>query len=163
MPYTYNTMPAHFLPQDITLLLAYLSASQFLTPCEINLLLNPPYILTRSLEDLLDPNQRQRNNSTTPPRPKNSFIIFRKNFEGFLRESHPGQSYNIQTVSRLAGEEWSNLPDTVKKYFDVLAKLARLRHKIAYPNYTYRPRQRRQLRRVNCWLFKEVNKDMIMR
>ncbi|CAG8479152.1 1758_t:CDS:1 [Paraglomus occultum] len=169
-------MSAYFLPteQGITLLLVYLSANHvpiatttFITstPQEIDLLLNPPYMLTQSLDALLDPNQRQRKrdkDSTTPPRPKNSWIIFRKDFESLLRALYPDECYSIQTISKLAGEIWKDLPDVVKQYFDVLAKLARQRHKDAYPNYTYKPRQRRQARRAN-WLFKEVNKDKIMK
>src|SRR6185369_7031618 len=91
--YMHNTMSAYFLltEQEITLFLVHFSANQFpmvtttsitSTPRENNLLLNPPYVLTHSLDALLDPNLRQRNHSTTPPRPKNSFIIFRKDFEG---------------------------------------------------------------------------------
>ncbi|CAG8575727.1 10500_t:CDS:1 [Paraglomus brasilianum] len=167
-------MSAYFLPteQGITLFLVYLSANGFpvvtatsitSTPCEIDLLLNPPYRLTHSLDALLDPNLRQRNKrDTTPPRPKNAFIIFRKDFEGLFRALYPDECYSIQTISKIAGEIWTSLPDVVKQYFDVLAKLARQRHRDAYPDYAYKPKQRRRDRRDN-WLFKEVNKDKIMK
>jgi hypothetical protein len=144
--------------------LASASTNGILTIYERNLIRNPPYHLTLSPESLLDPTRKHRKNRVkknfSPPRPQNAWVIFRKNFEGQLRAQDQNKTRTIQEVSKMAGKEWKNQPNIVKQYFDALSKLAQHRHKIAYPNYSYRPKRNKQDKSKN-WLFKEINKDRI--
>jgi len=132
------------------------SSKDLLTLFESSLLINPPYILTVSLDILLDPTYNQRKSL---PRSQNSFILFRRDFEGRLRAESPNKSYTIHEISRIAGKEWKTQPDLVKLYFAVLAKLAQERHRFAFPGYTYKPRRTKQKKRTGEFLFKNTYKD----
>ncbi|CAG8528421.1 6564_t:CDS:1 [Paraglomus occultum] len=129
-----------------------------LTSHERNLLDNPPYALSMSLNSLTNPGRRQNENQNSKfPRPSNSWIIFRTNFASRLRSQYPNALYKVQDVSRLASMEWNSLPILVKKYFDILAKLALQRHKKTYLGYIYKPNRMKQNKKKN-WTFKEVNR-----
>ena len=132
------------------------STKDLLTLFEFSLLINPPYILTVSLDILLDPTYNQRKSL---PRSQNSFILFRRDFEGRLRAESPNKSYTIHEISKIAGKEWKTQPDLVKLYFAVLAKLAQERHRFAFPGYTYKPRRTKQKKRTGEFLFKNTYKD----
>ncbi|CAG8473489.1 2226_t:CDS:1, partial [Paraglomus brasilianum] len=127
-----------------------------LTLFEISLLIYPPYILTLCLDVLLDPTYNQRKSL---PRSQNSWILFRKDFEGRLRAQFPDKSFTIHEVSKIAGNQWKVQPGLVKAYFGVLSKLAQERHKRAYPDYVYKPRRTKQRKRNGEYLFKNMNKD----
>ncbi|CAG8530526.1 5306_t:CDS:1 [Paraglomus brasilianum] len=132
------------------------SSADTLTPYEHNLLFNPPYILNITLDCLIDPRRRQSNGQDSkPPRPSNSWILFRTNFASGLQSQ---DSNCVQHVSKMASKDWKNQPMVVKQYFNALAKLARQWHKEAYPGYTFRPRRQKQNKEKN-WSFIEVNKD----
>jgi hypothetical protein len=124
-----------------------------LTIPELWLFYYPPYILTVSLVTLLCPTQNQhkdRNRQNLPyPRPQNPWIIFRKNFASRLRAKCPFGSYKVCDISKLAGEEWKNQSDDVKRYFGVLSKLARELHRDTFPDYVYLPKKTRQSRKKN--------------
>ncbi|CAG8656566.1 10725_t:CDS:1, partial [Paraglomus brasilianum] len=131
------------------------TASMFvsLTPSEIGLLNHPPYILTISLDILLDPTY---NRQSLPPRPQNAWIIFRRNFEGQLRAQHPTRLYTIRDVSKIASDQWKVQSDAVKEYFCVLSKLARERHWLAFPDYVYKPKRTKQRKRNEKFVFKNM-------
>ncbi|CAG8479215.1 1762_t:CDS:1 [Paraglomus occultum] len=137
-----------------------------LTSFECDLLRNPPYNLTISIESLLNPKRKRRRRNIrrnpSPPRPQNSWLIFRQNFESRLRLQYPDNSYSIQDVSKTAGKDWRRQPQIVKQYFDVLAKLTSQQHKHTYPDYAYRP-QKKPRKPENRWLFKVINKEKFVR
>ncbi|CAG8490975.1 1951_t:CDS:2 [Paraglomus occultum] len=76
-----------------------------LTPFEIGLLMNPPYILNVDLDILLNPTYYQRENCL------NSFVLFRKNFSSGLRSQFPNKSYTIHEISEIANDQWNMQPD----------------------------------------------------
>ncbi|CAG8489433.1 718_t:CDS:1 [Paraglomus brasilianum] len=138
-----------------------------LTHSELSLLTAPPYILTLPIDTLLNPipkHRRTRFKKDLPPRPQNSWVIFRKDFESQLRAQHPNAMYTLHEISAIAGVHWKNQPSNVKQYFRVLAKLALYQHNIMYPDYTYQPRKSRHARRPrrSKALFKNLNKDAFM-
>ena len=129
---------------------------------EYNILLNPPYSLNVPLNSLINPRHgRKQNKRSRPPRPSNSWILFRTNFASRLRSQYPDNSYNMEDVSRMAGEDWRSQPSIVKQYFSTLAKLASQWHKETYSDYTFRPRRPKQNKRKN-WSFREVDKTQFM-
>ncbi|CAG8481034.1 2564_t:CDS:1 [Paraglomus brasilianum] len=131
--------------------------STVLTPAEYNLVQYPPYHHNVPLNTLLDCRTRKR----SPPRAKNLWLIFRIAFASNLRAKFPERSYNLKEISKMASEDWKRQPFTVKRYFNALSKLALQRHKIIHPEYTYKPRGRRQKKKSQL-LFIEVNEDKIM-
>ncbi|CAG8460268.1 3128_t:CDS:1 [Paraglomus brasilianum] len=105
---------------------------------ERNLLLNPPYPLSLPLRELLKPMRKDATSS--PPRPMNGWIIFRRDLEGQLRFYYSGQPRSMKETSAIASNFWKNRPK-VKLYFTILAKLAEKVHKDVYPDYCYKPKR----------------------
>ncbi|CAG8559606.1 4409_t:CDS:2 [Paraglomus brasilianum] len=161
-----STSSAASSPSPPSLTAILFNFSKTLTPFECDLLRNPPYDLTISLESLLDPMRKRRRNyirnNSLPPRPRNSWLIFRQDFESRLRIRYPNGLYSIQDVSKIAGKDWRRQSQIVKQYFNVLAKLVRQQHKCVYPDYAYRP-QKKQRKAENKWLFKVMDKDNFVR
>ncbi|CAG8535604.1 2806_t:CDS:1 [Paraglomus occultum] len=131
--------------------------STVLTAAEHNLVRHPPYHHNVPLNTLLDCRTRKK----SPPRAKNLWLIFRIAFASNLRAKFPGKSYDLKEISKMASEDWKRQPFTVKRYFNALSKLALQRHKTVHPEYTYKPRGRRQKKKSQL-LFIEVNEDKIM-
>ncbi|CAG8438482.1 1597_t:CDS:2 [Diversispora eburnea] len=113
---------------------------------DLELILNPPYQLTLSLDSLLLPariNHRNRKNKINKiPRPQNAWILFRKDYEANKRIKFPDQLFKMKTISINAGDEWKIQSSQVKRYFEILSKLALEKHKIIYPDYKYTPKRR---------------------
>ncbi|CAG8596680.1 3510_t:CDS:1 [Paraglomus occultum] len=138
------------------------NSMNILTSHEYDILLNPPYTLSVSLDSLIKPKRgRNRNHCSKPPRPSNSWILFRTNFTSRLRSQYPENSYSIVDISRMAGKDWESQPTTVKQYFCALSKLADKRHKETYSDYTFRPEKSKRNKRKNL-LFKEVDKAKLI-
>ncbi|CAG8615855.1 328_t:CDS:2, partial [Ambispora gerdemannii] len=53
---------------------------------------------------------------------------------------HPPKERDI---SKECGAEWKSQPSKVKKYFDLLQRIAFKKHKIMYPNYKYSSKEKR--------------------
>ncbi|CAG8670484.1 32147_t:CDS:1, partial [Racocetra persica] len=100
---------------------------------------NPPYRLVLSLDVLLAPSRRSL---THLPRPQNSFLLFRKDYNERMRLSSRNKSKKLsaKTISENAKLEWSQQSPIVKNFFKVLAKEADKRHKQMFPNYKYQPK-----------------------
>ncbi|KAF0433380.1 MATA-HMG [Gigaspora margarita] len=100
---------------------------------------NPPYNLSLSLDILLAPS---RKSPTHLPRPQNSFVLFRKDYNARMRLLNSIKSENLSAkcISANAKVEWSRQPATVKNFFKVLAKEADKRHKKMFPHYKYQPK-----------------------
>ncbi|CAG8586495.1 7242_t:CDS:1 [Paraglomus occultum] len=149
------------LPPTDTPITSIFKYADILTPSEINLVNHPPYNLTLSLDALLDPTYNQRKKHVTRqllPRPQNSWIIFRRDFEGRLRAQHPTEPYTIHEISKIAGNQWKIQSDMVKEYFYVLSKLAQKLHQLAFPGYVYKPKRATQRKRNGNFLFKNIDK-----
>ncbi|RHZ57024.1 hypothetical protein Glove_395g33 [Diversispora epigaea] len=116
------------------------------------LMLNPPYQLTLSLDSLLLPARRNRKNKINRiPRPQNAWVLFRKDYEANKRNQFPDQLFKMKTVSINAGNEWKIQSPQVKRYFEILSKLALAKHKIMFPDYKYTPK--RKSSNNNEWVF----------
>ncbi|CAG8626042.1 6825_t:CDS:1, partial [Paraglomus occultum] len=131
-----------------------------LTHDEYLLLTKPPYSLTASLDTLLNPkptNSRRKKNCY-PPRPRNSWLIFRIDYKNKLRAADPDQPPTIENVSRRASKDWANQSDKVKQFFTVLSKIAKKLHEDSYPNYIYAPRRNN---RNEKYVFRLISEEEI--
>lgn len=127
-----------------------------LTAIERNLLENPPYHLSLSHEQLLGFKNKSRL-SKPPPRPQNAWVLYRKNFEEFLRLQDPDVVYRLEDVSKEAGSQWRQEPTKVKEYFHALSKKAQEKHRLVYPDYVYNPKRRKTKRKA--YMFKITKKE----
>ncbi|CAG8627310.1 9436_t:CDS:2 [Paraglomus brasilianum] len=86
-------------------------------------LLEPPtgVMLGMTAEELLAPSKRNKS-KPTPPRPQQSYILFRKNFKAL----HPPMKF--EDVSKRSMNEWRNASPVVKEYFEMLSSEAKKRH-----------------------------------
>ncbi|CAG8618810.1 hypothetical protein C2G38_2108722 [Gigaspora rosea] len=100
---------------------------------------NPPYHLALSLDILLAPS---RKSPMHLPRPQNSFVLFRKDYNARMRllNSDRPENLSARSISRNAKNEWHRQPPIVKNFFKVLAKEADKRHKQMFPHYKYQPK-----------------------
>ncbi|CAG8500207.1 4622_t:CDS:1 [Ambispora gerdemannii] len=103
---------------------------------------DPPYKLLLSMDKLLAPAKRTRKNKKdlNSPRQQNQFIIFRKNYDAKLRLLKTNAKF--QDISKECGAEWRSQPSEVKKYFDLLQRIAFKIHKLMYPSYQYSPKKK---------------------
>ncbi|KAF2461109.1 high mobility group box domain-containing protein, partial [Lineolata rhizophorae] len=70
-------------------------------------------------------------------RPMNSFMLYRSAFaertkEWCLQNNH-------QIVSSVSGESWPMEPPEVREMYNELAKIERLNHQAAHPDYKFSP------------------------
>ncbi|CAG8501328.1 3150_t:CDS:1 [Paraglomus brasilianum] len=122
--------------------------STHLTTSDIGILNDPPYKLTISL-DMLLPNSNCRA-VRSPPRPQNPWILFRKDFEARYRKHSP--TTPARKISSFASEAWKTGGRDVAKFFEVLAKVAAVRHQMIYPAYKFSPKKTSPKERE--WVFK---------
>ncbi|KAF9541275.1 hypothetical protein CPC08DRAFT_824400 [Agrocybe pediades] len=76
-----------------------------------------------------------------PPRPQNSFMLYRK----YMLESGelllPGETkVRAQIMSKRIGQAWKNARDDVRRTFERYAEEERAVHRERYPGYRYHPR-----------------------
>ena len=85
--------------------------------------------------------QKYKNTKQSIKRPMNAFMIWAKKERGILQEREP--SLSNCSISKILGRRWKEMEQGEKQfYFEQQAVLAQ-RHKETYPDYKYRPRQRR--------------------
>ncbi|CAG8464759.1 13487_t:CDS:1 [Ambispora gerdemannii] len=130
---------------------------EYLTETERQLLNEPPYDLTLTIEELTKPAKKKRDNSDKPPRPQNSWIIFRKDYEANLRLRSPGVKQEIKHTAKECSLMWKSQPSEVKHFFKTLGKMAYENHKHIYPNYKYKPKNAKDLNYKN-FIFREQKK-----
>ncbi|RIB30654.1 hypothetical protein C2G38_2026681 [Gigaspora rosea] len=117
------------------------------------LLKKPPYPLAYKIDELISPSNdsrqatRFRNNpySSNAPRPQNEWLLFRKNFTGLLKL----RKFKMKNgeKSRLAAAELRKQPPIVRRFFKILAELAKVEHNNAYPNYIFKKYKKKSARR----------------
>lgn len=84
--------------------------------------------------------RRRTRNKQNPPRPLNSFILYRKdNHLKVLEKS--GEKISNNEVSKILSQRWRDEPDHVKAKYKELAERAKEEHRKLYPDYRYRPRK----------------------
>ncbi|CAG8532909.1 7373_t:CDS:1 [Paraglomus occultum] len=94
-------------------------------------------ILGMTIEELLAPSKRKKSR-LTPPRPQQSYILFRKNY-GALHSS-----MDFKTISSISKNEWKSAAPVVREFFNMLSEIAKRRHHIKYPTYKYKPQKGRR-------------------
>jgi len=121
----------------------------------------PPYELTVPLDVLLT--SRPKPNGTIP-RPKNSFMLFREDYNARIKALSPlAPNMTVGKTSLIASKAWKQQPTSVLQFFEVLSMVASQRHKAMYPDYKFTP-QRKIVKKgdpfilVNCSPSPEVPK-----
>ncbi|CAG8772544.1 25506_t:CDS:1, partial [Gigaspora rosea] len=79
-----------------------------------------------------------------PPRPQNSFLLFRRDFAAKYRSLHKGETIYAKKVSSLAAENWKEQSPYVKWFFKQLESEALNKHREMFPHYRYRPNKNKQ-------------------
>jgi hypothetical protein len=82
----------------------------------------------------------QEKKRATPPRPMNSFMLYRHCYAGTIKKFLAGKG-NHQQVSYLAGKSWGQEPDELRAKFQEYADLEKEHHKKAFPNYHFKPKK----------------------
>ncbi|RKP14941.1 putative HMG box protein, partial [Piptocephalis cylindrospora] len=70
-----------------------------------------------------------------PPRPPNSFILYRADQHKKFRSANP--SLRNETISKLIGDAWKAESDEVRARYQALAKTRSDQHRRRYPDYRY--------------------------
>ncbi|CAG8666980.1 8307_t:CDS:1, partial [Ambispora gerdemannii] len=92
-------------------------------------------------------------NFENPPRPQNSWIIFRKDYQANLSLCNPNVKQNVKHMAQVCSLKWRQLSSEVKHFFKILEKIARENHKHTYPNYKYEPKNVKNAKNSNCRKF----------
>ncbi|CAG8439785.1 8088_t:CDS:1 [Cetraspora pellucida] len=107
---------------------------------------HPPYQLFLEIDELISPPKSSRkakkflkNPHSSPPRPQNAFLLFRRNIYAKLR--HEGTKMKNGDISRFASKEWHKQPKEVLRYFEILEQMAKDKHNEMYPDYKYSPKK----------------------
>ncbi|KAF0543757.1 MATA-HMG [Gigaspora margarita] len=128
---------------------------QFMNISDDELLKNPPYQLAYKIDKLISPSEDSRqamkfkNNpySSNAPRPQNEYFLFRKNFSALLKLK--GINMKNGEKSRAAAAELRKQPPIVRRFFKILAELAKDEHNKFYPNYTFKRNKNKSKTRRN--------------
>ncbi|CAG8635093.1 2614_t:CDS:1, partial [Ambispora gerdemannii] len=127
---------------------------EYLTDNEILILQRSPYQLTLSIEELTKAAVKKRGNSDIPPRPQNSWIIFRRDYEAYLRLCNQHVKQNVKETAKECSLKWQNLSSEAKHFFKILEKIAFENYKRIYPNYKFKPINAK-CSDVKKWIFRE--------
>jgi hypothetical protein len=95
------------------------------------------------IEYLISPKKKSRKGNS-PPRPQNSFLIYRRDFMSKLTTNYgPEISSNLSYVSSNAGKWWGSESQEVKNIYKLIADLAKKVHERTYPGYVFKPKKKR--------------------
>ncbi|KAG4431620.1 hypothetical protein IFR05_012898 [Cadophora sp. M221] len=72
-------------------------------------------------------------------RPMNSFMLYRKAYQG--RTKDWCLQKNHQIISQVCGNSWSLEPNHIKEQYSEWARLERINHQSAHPEYKFSPRK----------------------
>ncbi|CAG8558574.1 8155_t:CDS:1 [Paraglomus occultum] len=135
MEYEWKDMEVELRKAGIT---APLDWFKGITYEEFSILLNPPYNLSMSFEELFAPSKKRRDRKT-PPRPLNSWIIFNRDYTVKCKHSDEASSKDGRRLAATASKVWKEKMQEDTEYFNILSKIAENVHNIMYPDYRYDP------------------------
>ncbi|KZV66658.1 hypothetical protein PENSPDRAFT_560806, partial [Peniophora sp. CONT] len=78
---------------------------------------------------------RARKDKNKPPRPANSFMIYRSEKSKELKLLGNQQAEGSKTISQM----WKAEPEDVKREYEIKQAEAKAVHASLYPNYQYKP------------------------
>ncbi|CAG8462155.1 11385_t:CDS:1 [Acaulospora colombiana] len=85
---------------------------------------------------------KRRRNRDTPPRPLNSFMIYRREYQKMIKEQNPNILLSeLSRISKSAADKWANEPPNIKQIYAEKARAEKEQHMKLYPNYVYCPRR----------------------
>ncbi|CAG8610010.1 2865_t:CDS:2, partial [Ambispora gerdemannii] len=88
---------------------------------------------------------------------KNSWIIFRRDYEAHLRLHNQHIKQKVKETAKKCSLKWRELSSETKHFFKILEKIACENHKSLYPNYRYRPKNTKDSS-AKKWVFREQKK-----
>jgi hypothetical protein len=105
---------------------------------ELDNVYNPKYTVVQLISTQKHPRKHPR--KQVPPRPPNSFFLFKNCYMLELRKL--GYRYCMPDVCRQSKKIWSKIPPEVKERYDILAMQAQILHQEMYPEYKFSPKKR---------------------
>lgn len=72
-----------------------------------------------------------------PPRPQNSWILYRRDQTARYKESFDGEKPS--NISKDIAKAWNNESDETKKVFDALSRISKKKHNYDNKEYKYTP------------------------
>jgi hypothetical protein len=96
---------------------------------------NPKYTVVQLIST-----RRKPRKQLAPPRPPNSFFLFKNCYMLELRKL--GYRYCMPDVCRQSKILWNNISPEVKEKYDILALQAQILHQEMYPGYKFSPKKR---------------------
>ncbi|CAG8601121.1 12222_t:CDS:1 [Ambispora gerdemannii] len=118
-------------PYQLTLSIEELT--KYLIYNEILSLQRCPYQLTLCIEELTK--------SDYPPRPQNSWIIFRRDYEAYLRSCDPHVKQKVKETAKECSLKWKELSSEAIHFFKMLEEIAHENYKRIYPSCKYKPKK----------------------
>ncbi|RKO96790.1 hypothetical protein CXG81DRAFT_15653, partial [Caulochytrium protostelioides] len=87
---------------------------------------------------------RKQRRRDVPPRPPNSFILYRRAKHAQLVAEHKrrgGPALSNNQISQSAGAQWRAEAREVREHYMKLAEEEKRRHALQFPGYKYQPRK----------------------
>ncbi|GES81447.1 HMG box protein [Rhizophagus clarus] len=103
---------------------------------------NNTVMMNSQQQPLSQRSTKRRRNRDTPPRPLNSFMIYRREYQKKIKEQNPNILLSeLSRISKSAADKWASEPQQVKQIYAEKARAEKERHMKLYPNYVYCPRR----------------------
>src|ERR1051325_5082818 len=99
---------------------------------ELDNVYNPRYTVLQLISTRNQPRKQ-----AMPPRPPNSFFLFKNCYLLELRRLN--YRYSMPDVCRQSKQIWSNAPSDVKERYEMLSLQAQILHHEMYPEYKFSP------------------------
>ncbi|KAG9307055.1 hypothetical protein G9A89_016883 [Geosiphon pyriformis] len=106
-----------------------------------------------SLEELLAPCKKTRTKKTVQ-RPQNDYVIYRKEVQAEILAAHPDTPF-IE-ISRITSVKWEKETQEKRNFFTLLAAIGNLIHNDVFPDYQYKPTNKKTIPRSHMGPDKEA-------